>query len=258
VTRADPLLRFAPLESKRFGLRIYRGATETVEAAALAAEIAREPVDVAILRIPAREIGALGAFAAHGLSPLVADTLVTYDGKLPVSGTTVANVTLEPAQPGDAVRLAQMARAGFDGYASHFHANPLFAPEKILEGYAEWAARHATPAGGAAAWLVHSDGELVGFSCYRIDAATDTAVGVLNAILPEARRRGVYRAMLRAMLDTFAAMGLRRFEIATQVHNVPVQRVWTASGLSLSQAWNTVHINALQANPDVRAADFSS
>jgi hypothetical protein len=52
--------------------------------------------------------------------------------------------------------------------------------------------------------------------------------------------------MLRAMLAAFAEMGMARFEIATQVHNFVVQRVWTAQGLSLQSASNTVHINALR------------
>jgi RimJ/RimL family protein N-acetyltransferase len=248
VTPASaPLLRFAPLDSERFGLRIYRGSPDAIDAAALAAEIARERVDVAILRIPARDIGGLRALEAHGLAPFVADTLVSYDGGLPASGapvTTGVQVTLEAAHAADASLLADMGRASFAGYASHYHANPLFAADRILEGYAEWAARHATAADGGAAWLVRCGRDLVGFSCYRIDASTSTAAGVLNAILPEMRERGYYRAMLRAMLDAFAAMGLARFEIATQVHNVPVQRVWIASGLSLRSAWNTVHINA--------------
>ncbi len=125
-----------------------------------------------------------------------------------------------------------MARAIFVDYESHYHANPLFARDKILDGYAEWAARHVEADDGSAAWLVERDGELAGFSCYRIDA-DGTAIGVLNGVLPAARGRGVYRGMLHRMLEHFAAMGARRFEIATQTHNTIVQRVWAESGLSL-------------------------
>ena len=88
-------------------------------------------------------------------------------------------------------------------------------------------------------------GEIAGFSCYRMDTARAQAFGVLNGVLPSIRRRGVYRAMLRRMLPDFAARGMRRFAIATQVQNVSVQRIWAAEGLSLRRADNTVHINAL-------------
>jgi hypothetical protein len=137
-----------------------------------------------------------------------------------------------------------MARAIFADYATHFHANPLFAHDRILDGYAEWAARHAKAHDGSAAWLVEHEGALAGFSCYSVDVASGAATGVLNGILPEARRRGAYRAMLGAMLADFSTNGLRRFHIATQAHNAAVQRVWTSLGLALERESHTVHINA--------------
>jgi predicted acetyltransferase len=140
-----------------------------------------------------------------------------------------------------------MTREIFAGYATHYHANPLFAPDKILDGYAEWAASHSDQIDGTGAWIVERDKNIVGFSCYRVDTQQGLAVGVLNGILPGARGRGNYRAMLRAMLDHFTALGVRRFSIATQLHNVAVQRTWVSEGLTLGDVSNTVHINMLQA-----------
>jgi predicted acetyltransferase len=245
---AGSVLQFSPRDSARFELRVFRGVVDNVDTDALAAEIDRERVDVAILRIPARMLGALNGFARHGLAPIVADTLVWYDTDLPASRTAPgANsaVTLRAATEKDAELLADMAREIFADYVSHYHANPLFEHDKILEGYAEWAARHVGATDGSAAWLVEHAGELAGFSCCRADRASGTAIGVLNGVLPSARGRGIYRGMLRAMVDAFAEMGMKRFEISTQVHNVAVQRVWMAHGLVLRSASNTVHVNAL-------------
>jgi hypothetical protein len=242
-------LRESPLESERFGLRVFRCEVGTIDAAAIAEAIERSDVDVLILRLPARELAGVNALARLGLNPIVADTVVYYDIDL-ASNVRAPNepaVALRPTSREDAALLARMARDVFDGYVSHYHANPLFTSAKILEGYAEWASRHAATGEDSGAWLVKRDGALEGFSCYRVDRARSVAAGVLNGILPPARSRGTYRAMLGAMLDAFAKAGISRFEISTQVHNIAVQRVWTAYGLALREACNTVHVNALRA-----------
>jgi GNAT superfamily N-acetyltransferase len=236
----------SPLESARFGLRVFRAEVDVIDPDAIAAEIRRDAIDVAIVRVPSHALGTVEGLRRHGFAPIVADTLVGYAKDLrPADGIFGGDrLVLRPAGSADAELLTRMARAIFAGYVTHFHANPQFAHDRIVEGYAEWAARHASDRGGGAAWLVEHDGALAGFSCYRVDAGSGTATGVLNGILPEARRRGAYRAMLEAMLAEFSAKGLLRFEIATQAHNVPVQRVWTSLGLALVRESHTVHINA--------------
>ena len=250
------VLQFSPRDSARFELRVFRGVVDSVDTDALAAEIERERVDVAILRVPPQMLGALNGFARHGLVPIVADTLVSYDTDFPArrtAPTTGSAVTLRVATEKDAELLAGMAREIFAGYVSHYHANPLFERDRILDGYAEWAARHVGADDGSVAWLVEYDGELAGFSCCRADRASGTAIGVLNGVLPEMRSRGIYRGMLRATVDAFTEMGMKRFEISTQVHNIAVQRVWTAHGLVLRSASNTVHVNALRSRSEISA-----
>lgn len=242
------VLHFSPLESARFGLRVYRASVDAIDAERISDEIERERVDVAILRLPAMAIGSADALAQHGFAPIIADTQVVHEIELDAYTRTPADasIVLRPATHDDAALLDRMARSIFVDYESHYHANPLFARDKILDGYAEWAARHVETDDGSAAWLVERDGELAGFSCYRIDRSDGTAIGVLNGVLPDARGSGVYRNMLHQMLERFAEMGLRRFEIATQTHNTIVQRVWAASGLSLLAKYNTLHVNALR------------
>jgi len=247
-------LCFSPLESARFGLRVFRASVDAIDADRIAGEIARERIDVAILRLPAPTIGSADALARHGFAPILADTQVVYETDLGTFAHPPADpsITLRSATRDDAALLDRMAHAIFADYESHYHANPLFPRDKILDGYAEWAARHAEGGDGAAAWLVEHDGVLAGFSCYRIDAER-TATGVLNGVLPSARGRGVYRGMLHRMLERFAAMGARRFEIATQTHNTIVQRVWAASGLSLRVTYVTLHVNAMRGHAGVIA-----
>jgi hypothetical protein len=252
---AGAILRFSPLDSARFGLRVFRASVDAIDADGIAGEIERERIDVAILRLPASAIASADALARHRFAPILADTQVVYGADLDTYAHPPADpsVALRPATRDDAALLDRMTRAIFADYESHYHANPLFARDRILDGYAEWAARHVETDDGSGAWLVERNGELAGFSCYRIDAG-GTAIGVLNGVLPAARGRGVYRGMLHRMLDRFAAMGARRFEIATQTHNTIVQRVWAGSGLSLQEKYNTLHVNALRAAGQVGKA----
>jgi hypothetical protein len=244
VTSAPlPHLDYSPLDSARFDRRIYRATLHSVDAIALHAALRRERVDTLILRVPAERIGELAALAEVDLFPIMADTHVSYEIALK-KFTPVDHPDVEFVAVNDIERehLRAIAREIFQGYASHYRANPLLDLSMIADGYADWAARHvgndATPV-----WFVRAQGVTVGFAGCLVDRQSDTARGVLNGILPAARGRGNYRAMLHGMLQRFQTAGLQTFSIATQVHNTAVQRVWGAVGLRLVRAENTVHIN---------------
>jgi GNAT superfamily N-acetyltransferase len=243
-----PLLEHSPYESARFGLRIFRGTPELADAGALIDEIRRERVDIAILRVADEAQMLAATICEAGMPSIVADTLVQYSLDICSRHTVPSDtsIRLRRAEHRDMAALEWMVRQIFEGYATHYHANPLFDPARILDGYAEWAVRHIeADARGRLAWIVEADGEDVGFSC--IELATDhrQARGVLNGVLPAQRGRGVYRRMLRAMLDRFGDEGVHRFVISTQAHNAAVQRVWSSEQLTLDRSESTVHVNAL-------------
>lgn len=234
------VLQPSPLDSARFGRRIYRATLPSIDAPALADELRRQRVDTLILRVPAASVGGVAALQDAGLRPIVADTHVEYDVSLDAAVIAPSSVALHEVDASDSDRLRSVARAVFEGYSSHYNANPRLSAAAVADGYADWAAR-CSHAPQTPTWFVKSRGEIVGFSCCRIDG--DQARGVLNGILPAARGAGHYRAMLHAMLERFRAAGLRRFVIATQVHNLAVQRVWAEAGLRLKHAENTIHVN---------------
>jgi len=242
-------LTFSPRESARFELRVFRGRSNGVDAATLREELEREKVDVAILRLPAQSLRSVVALTGMELRPIVADTLVNYTTELQTSAHARAGkhlVRLRRADASDAAALEAMVRRIFAGYTNHYHANPLFAPDRILDGYVEWAMHHvASNDEGRFTWMVEADRSAVGFSCVLFDTRSGQSRGVLNGIVPEARGRGLYRAMLQSMLGELADEGSSEFAISTQVHNVAVQRVWAAERFTLDSAENTVHINAM-------------
>jgi len=245
----SPLLTFSPYETARFGLRIFRASPASADAPALIEELRREHVDIAILRVPAGAHELVETISAAGMPSIVADTLVHYAVDLRAragAASESASLRLRRANERDAANLVSMVRQIFAGYPTHYHANPLFDPERILDGYAEWAVRHTEPNElGRLAWIIDVDGQDVGFSCVEVAADRSTARGVLNGVLPDHRGRGIYRDMLRAMLARFAADGVQRFVISTQAHNAAVQRVWISEQLAFERNESTVHVNAL-------------
>ncbi|HEX5123031.1 MAG TPA: hypothetical protein VFV97_07275, partial [Rhodanobacteraceae bacterium] len=138
----DAVLRFSPLESARFGLRVYRASVDAIDAPRIADEIERERIDVAILRLPATAMGGADALAERGFAPILADTQVVFGIEIAshAPSSPDPSIALKPATHADAALLDRMARSIFADYTSHYHANPLFARNRILDGYAEWAA----------------------------------------------------------------------------------------------------------------------
>jgi GNAT superfamily N-acetyltransferase len=242
------VLAYSPVESERFGFRVFRGSAERIDVAALRDEIDDSKVDIAIVRVPAGAMNLVATLDASGLPSLVADALVHYAGNVATLDTEPprdATLRLYPIVEADRDTLASTARAVFDGYVSHYHANRLFDRAKVLDGYVEWASRFATgEVAGCEAALIDSGGEIAGFSC--IETTRDGAEmrGILNGVLPAFRGRGVYRDMLRTLLRRCRDAGIGRFSIATQVQNVAVQRVWMSEGLMIERAEATIHIDA--------------
>jgi RimJ/RimL family protein N-acetyltransferase len=245
------LLTFSSEDSARFSLRIFRAVLPSIDAMTLHEVLRNERVDVAIVRIPASELASIGELERVGLHAIVADTLVHYS--LDLRNIRLGHqhvVQMKPlAASQDRQTLERMVREIFSDYVSHYRANPLFPRASIVDGYAEWASRHIQPNDEwRAAWLIENAGDAVGFSCVQTTPDRSEVRATLNGILPAARGRGMYRAMLRATLAHFAALGAVRFKISTQIQNLVVQRVWSSEGFVLDGAENTIHVNALLGN----------
>ena len=237
-------LQYSPLDSARFGRRIFRTHLSSVDAVALNDALRAERVETLIVRIPAYVVDGAARLRAAGMHPIFADTHLDYDIALPTATPVLADagVALTDAQPEVAERVRSMARHIFDDYPSHYAANPLFPPSSIADGYADWAARLVGSSDGVN-WFVERGSERVGFACCSVDHATGVARGLLNGILPASQGSGSYRAMFQTMLTHFRDAGLQTFAIATQANNIAVQRVWADAGLRLRRAENTFHIN---------------
>ena len=74
-----------------------------------------------------------------------------------------------------------------------------------------------------------------------IELAADHGEICLAGVSPQARGRGYYHEILASAERYVADRGLHTIVISTQVHNVPVQRVWAGRGYRPILAFETMH-----------------
>lgn len=246
TNETDRVLRYSDAESRRFGLRIMRG---VVGAGAgnntILEELKASAPDVVIFRCDAGDTSQISTLVSAGLIPLHADTLVYYSANLSPPPTLVeASRQIRTANDEDATALSGIIRRSFVSYRNHYHANPLFSPEAILDGYVEWALDYAIqPTCDQQTWLYCLDNGVCSFATCRLDKVRQSVEIVLNATDPSWSGRGFYSKLLRHLLDHYGNLGFSRLMISTQIWNYAVQRVWTRAGLTMDRAYDTYHIN---------------
>lgn len=254
MSEAMATLTYSDLESRRFGLRIHRAELQELAEKSLMGQIVAENVDVAIIRLPAGAPTGSWRLGRYGLPTLHADTLVYYALDLashapqPLRNPDLA---FAEAAAGDAPALHALVEATFDGYTSHYHANPAFPAPQVLAGYLEWADGYIQGAGsGRTTWVARRGGAVVAFACCKFDAASATCEGILYGVHPAHAGGGLYGDLIRHTQSEFKARGFRRMEVSTQVWNYAVQKVWSREGFVLARALDTFHVNAMLSAAD--------
>lgn len=244
----DALLTRSGKDSARFDLDIYRGVNAEPDEKAIFASIVEHDVDIAILRSPVATSDRLQRLQRFGFNLIHADTLVYYAvdlTKYQPAPLRNSGITFEEATPSDADELAGLVTRIFDGYRSHYHANPLLPAASILAGYAEWAQGHLAAGTHQRVWVVRSGGTIAAFACCRFDTIGDTCEGVLYGVHPEHAGSGLYGDLIRYTQAEFKREGFHSMKVSTQIGNFAVQKVWSREGFHMTQAFDTFHVNAL-------------
>ncbi|WP_163839895.1 GNAT family N-acetyltransferase [Pseudoxanthomonas sacheonensis] len=235
-------------DSLRFGFKVIRGTVPPqAPAGAVIHDIRRLRPSVAIFRCEAGDSTQMQSLRSEGLFPIHADTLVHYRGDLDqahFADVSSGSVAIVRASARDRDAIAAIAARSFSGYKSHYHANPLFDHEKILQGYVEWATSHAeATTNEVEAWVAEFDGKVRGFATCRLDSESSKVEVLLNAVDPDWSGKGVYTRLLASIMRQYQAAGMQAVAISTQVWNYRVQRVWARLGLVLERAEDTYHVN---------------
>ncbi len=239
-------MQFSPLESKRFSLRILRGAADKIEPYTLLKNIVLERADVAILRIPSTEQHTLHQLSLLGFPIIVADTLVYYDcdlQKFPAEGLRNIDLTARIATEADQELLETLIEEIFQNYSTHYYSNPLFDHQLILDGYKEWTLSYLKPEDGRVCFLFYRQGRPIAFATCGLFPTYGE--GILYGVHPSAQGGGVYGDLIRYTKNYMVEHGLTKMKVSTQVQNYAVQKVWVREGFFLTNSYCTIHINSL-------------
>lgn len=238
-------LQPSPLDSNRFGLRIFRGNVEQINEQHLLSTILKENIDIAIIRLPSEKQFQISRLDKTGLPYIVADTLVYYYVDLSkYSPKELKNQSLMFVEcyPEHAGIISGLVERIFPDYTNHYYSNPFLKKADILEGYKEWAQNYAVGTPGRISWYVKRDEHTIGFVSCAYDQ--NECEIVLNGVVPEASGKGVYGDIIRFTQQYFKNMGCQVMKISTQIQNYAVQKVWSREGFVIRKAYSTIHINA--------------
>jgi acyl dehydratase/GNAT superfamily N-acetyltransferase len=251
-------MEYSEKESKRFGKRIFRYSTDEFKSSDLKNKLIGNDVDVLILRIPSSNINDHFKLKNTGFPYLHADTLVHYQVSLRRHdiNDTRNNIELVAITDGNRDELKKLIPIIFDGYKNHYYSNPIFEPDKIKEGYIEWADSYVD-SDNKISWLVKIDGQIAGFATCSFDEESKECEGVLYGVLPDFSGRGVYSDIIRMTQSYFKDNGYLNMWVSTQIQNYAVQKVWLREGYFLKKSYETYHINSLLDSSITEVKSFS-
>lgn len=241
------VIKYSPIESKRFGLRIYRGQHEEFEMTDIVNIAHKNDFDIIIVRYPSKTIHEhYKLIGIEGCKILHADSLVYYDAPL-------QEIEIKPLRNNlqfDAVNsqsdknLDSLVERIFTGYPNHYYSNPCFHKSDIIEGYIEWAKSFATTNENGVTWLIKdsSSKKIVAFLACSIDKQSSVSELKLGGVLPEFAGKGVYSDFVRYAQKYFKDLGIRSLITSTQLQNVNVQRAWQKLGFHFNKSYETYHI----------------
>ena len=240
------LLTYSDVESKRFGMRVFRGMMDEIDSDQILSTLIEYEVDLAILRIPASRQYQIPLLGEKGIPYIIADTLVYYAVDLtkyipkPIKNR---DLVFKKCSYEDIDTIKALVEVIFSSYTNHYTSNPYLKRKDILNGYKEWACNYVLEDDlHQTVWLAsNNDMGNVGFATCNCNEGVGE--GVLNGVLPTAARHGIYTDIIRFYQDYIKNAGCSRMIIATQIQNIVVQRVWNREGFELDQAYITVHIN---------------
>lgn len=224
-----------------------RSMSEAAEAYALArqagqaalAEAAAQGIRHLSARFDSRDLPLVQGLEAVGFE--LVDAILKFalrveewDGVLP---PLPPGVRLRDATETDIPALAELAARGF--IYDRFHNDPALPAGVADRVHAAWLTNAVKGRTGHGVLMAEVDGRPGGFFILALDEAAGVhfgcPVGTLVLITVDAtlRRRGVALALSQGSVAWLAHRGARRFEVGTQLANVPAANVYLKSGFRL-------------------------
>jgi hypothetical protein len=245
LTHSEVRYGESELDTRRFGIDVARltvgeGASG-VEADVVAA-VEGSSSRVIVARWPARMTGMGGLAASLDRRVIAADTLTYWDVSVAdLLSRTTASSDLETSSGVVDGELDSVLADSFEGYPSHYSANPAFPAGLVLEGYLEWAHRTLATRPDDVV-VLRREGRAIGVAtCAHGGDGAFVEIELAGLVSAE-QGGGRYATLLRGVGLLARERGASRVVISTQASNVRVQRAWSRAGFAPFAAFTTVHL----------------
>ncbi len=150
----------------------------------------------------------------------------------------MASFSLRPAVPADAATLLTLVR----GLAEYERA-----PDDVVATEADFARALSSSPPEMAALLAEQDGSVLGFALFFPTWSTWRGRPGIHLedlfVLPEARRRGIGRALLAKVAAVAVARGCARLEWQVLDWNEPALRFYRALGARSLDEWTAMRVD---------------
>ena len=244
VTKPEIVL--SHLDSERFSIDVSRlsiGSESGLSDNEVVAICENMDRGILILRVPSSRVKLAASLRGSSiLRSFQADTLVYFKLKLKVispQNPRSTDLRIREAVLGDLPKIESLSAAAFTNYPSHYSSNKRFAPEKVLDGYVEWA-KNCVTSPDCNVMVATRDKIVCGFIA--ISVGRDDAEIILNAVDPHVQQQGIYGYLLQAVCSQLKDLGMSSVTISSQVTNIRAINAWIKQGFKFSHALNTFHI----------------
>ena len=212
------------LDTERFGVRTAKTTiSETRSVAEIFSDCGREQIRLLIARCDALDQSSCDALQARGA--FLVDSLISYRLDLATfSLNGEARVEIKQASPSDAERLKVVAEEGFANYRGHYH-NDIRLDRALCAGvYGDWIYRACLKNSGQQAILIAEDESRAALGFALVEQTdSETGVGALYAVSPQARGQGVYQSLLSSSVRWCQKRNLSQMIYKTQGTNFVAQ-----------------------------------
>ncbi len=230
------------IDEERFGIITAKAEGLTVENIPDALKFCKNNmVRLLMTRCPTHDLSVVQEIENGGFSLM--DTLTYYSCNLrknPPPGYT-SEIQIRPFNPGEEDIVKAIASEAFDGYLGHYHADARLEKAKCDEVYTDWAYKSCLSREAAdEVFIAEMKGRVIGFGTVRANSA-DEGQYILAGVLRSYQGLGVYRMILVNCMKWCVQKDIGSIITATQVTNLPVQKVWIRLGFEPYCSYYTFH-----------------
>ena len=231
------------LDSERFGFAIAKISNKIENPKLIIDELKKFSTRLIIARIDLSNMKLINQLETLGF--LYKDAQVTFSFNLNNSKPKRLQneFSIVPYNDRHLSKMIEITKQSFDNYG-HYFADDKLDKKKCIEIYTDWIQRCCQNKEVADEIVVaEKDGIAIGYLAVKkqITQNENYISGVIGAISPEFRKRGVFKAINIESMHLASKLGANRVENNVLVTNFPVMKSYTSLNYSIIRSEITMH-----------------